>query len=352
MIDDTHGSLVLTELQKTKLVVPLAPFSSPLARPQLRYFDYLNFGRLTLSSPELAIRKHMAQQLETTFEGLPERLRGEVRRLLDGYSASTNDFFSLFYPFIWSFFFWLPKYGDGIELPNSAVRAHALSLFLHLWDDHLTDGQLSVDALRLHMRTVAWDTFEQDCREICRELKLDQQLIHQATGEYLNAIHVNDEVSNIEDYCERFVRQTALVRVVPALCCHWIGRSSSVLSLVSAIRDFAMSWRIIDDLADVDDDVLTNNYSAVWYSLDEAGRQHWEHCHALAREAGRHDEATFKSLVDRIKELGAADQLLMLARNHLFEAEAHCLREGWHGLTSQVRAMIERVPEKAMEPHS
>ena len=132
-------------------------FENPLTREQRRPFDHIKFGQLLFSEPEMAVRRRMNQGLfETLHRGLPAARHREAEALVRGYGNGFEDFFILFYPFVWSFLYWLPTSHRREALPIELVRAHGLSLFLHLWDDHLCDGQLPVDMLRLQIRTAVW----------------------------------------------------------------------------------------------------------------------------------------------------------------------------------------------------
>jgi hypothetical protein len=319
-------------------------FDSPLRARLRTVFSEIGFGAVTLDADIAALRRDLDGRLFATFDALPEPLLSEAHAILRAYSGGDGDFFRLFYVPIWSFLHWVPRALPGRLDPallGDARTAHALALFLHLWDDHLCDGQLSVDLLRLQMRTVAWGRCAEAMRRLCERAGCDPRLAEHHAGTYLSSLHRAPAANDADAYCDRFVRQIALWTVVPHALGHVSGGPTAAAALRRAVERFGVAWRLLDDVQDVHLDVLADTRSAVWIALDDAGRDAWALCGSRSRAAGEMEpeswsalcaaaRGTIRALLARIAaELGAAAEA---ARAGGWSALAHELDQCRTGL--------------------
>ena len=144
-------------------------FVSPLRIGRQTAFTPLRFGAVAPRPEIAALRRDLDDRLAAILSPLPAPLWREALSTLDRYAGSAGDFYSLFYVPVWSFLHWVPAAaGEPLDsaLLADARTAQALGLFLHLWDDHLCDGQLAVDLLRLQVRTQAWQTYLEAVRRM------------------------------------------------------------------------------------------------------------------------------------------------------------------------------------------
>src|SRR5438876_2059154 len=245
-------------------------------------FTAIGFGRVYTIQETAQLQRDLNSILDNTVGALPSSLAGKSAALLDVYSGGRKDFFSLFYVPIWSFLHWMfvDRPDASADLKNTARTAHAMSLFLHLWDDHLCDGQLEVDIARLQLRTIAWQRFTAAAYKLCNLVGQPSEVVDEHANEYLSSQSGSAKVADVDNYLQLFSRQIATWTLVPRLLDHWLGDAQNSNSLQNLIDLFAGCWRLVDDIQDINIDLLAGKRNAVWYQLDSAGRTRWEQCRA------------------------------------------------------------------------
>lgn len=303
-------------------------FQSPLLVTKHHEFTSIDFGQVTAAPEVIRLRQELNGCLTGLTRGLPEPLGEEARTILSSYSG--GDFFRLFYQPVWSFLHWV-HVGDQ-QLLAEAREAHALSLFLHLWDDHLTDGQLAPDLLRLQLRTKAWERYTALGRSLCLRAGADPGLVDHHVSEYLTALHRPTAVTDAGSYAERFRRQVAIWTLVPRLLGEAAGGPEAARALVQVVQEFAVAWRWIDDLQDVDQDLLEGKETAVWLELDGEGRRRWA---AAAASAG-----AWGALAESIRVSGCLERLLSFAAGRVRSAIRAAESQGWWGMAGELRQAL------------
>jgi hypothetical protein len=129
---------------------------SPLRLRRRTTFNAVRFGAIALAPEVAALRRDLANCLAAVLVRLPRAMWGEALSTVDRYAGGAGHFYELFHVPVWSFLHWVPAAAGASLDPAMLDHARAtqsLGLFLHLWDDHLCDGQLGVDPLRLQIRT-------------------------------------------------------------------------------------------------------------------------------------------------------------------------------------------------------
>lgn len=255
-------------------------FRSPLLRRRRDPLNQLRFGTPAPSPERESLRERLDASLRETVATLPRALQHEAAALLDGYGAGKLSFIGLFYPPSWSFSCERPL-ADAQRRLAERVQAHAL--LLHLWDDHLCDGQLAPDLVRLHLRTIAWQRFEADARALARARGRGEELVDAALERYFGsgAIHGQGqgrpEVGGLDAYLDRFRDEVAIWTLVPEL----IDEAPYPSPLSAAVEHFSVAWRLLDDIQDTHEDLLADHRSAVWWACDAELRELW----AASRDA-------------------------------------------------------------------
>jgi hypothetical protein len=298
------------------------PFSSPLLRRPGALFAGVDFGTVQRSAAIERLADRLQAALDSLAELLPPALKAEARALLDGYAGTGRRFIDLFYTPAWSFLHWA-KISDD----EAAVRAHALAWFLHLWDDHLSDGQLAPDLLRIHLRSLAWSEYATAAESLAGGSGASERmaaLVH----EYLESVHRPGPVIDLPGYCARFVRQMGIVRVVPNLA---VARGGELDSTINA---FTIAWRIVDDIQDAAADLVAGHRSALYYAMSEEGRRGWDRCAARSDRLDGPDPVALGLL--RPALTAAARALALEAAQLLAGGEMEARRCGWGGLALEL----------------
>ncbi|ASS76544.1 hypothetical protein CIG75_17305 [Tumebacillus algifaecis] len=310
------------------------PFENPPRTTRQLPFTGIEFGGVREAPPIAQLRGELNQHLFALTADLPEPLCAEAHQVLRGYSGGDGDFYRLFYTPIWSFLHWVPEASgqaaDAILL-QEAQKAHAMSLFLYLWDDHLSDHLLPVDLLRLQVRTLAWQSFASRSRSLCKRIGTNPSLPDWHANSYLASLHRPRHVLNLEDYCQQFQQQVSIWTVVPYLLGSVVGGDESASALARLIMNFAVAWRLLDDVQDIEHDLLRGTESAVWIELDPSGKELWAACHSQPQSA-----EAWAELVQHIQGSGCLQRLLHLIDCNLQTASATAAAQGWFGIVQEL----------------
>jgi hypothetical protein len=332
----------------TNATANLATFESPLRIKLHTEFTAIRFGSAQMTPEVARLRQVLNDILWETTLTLPEPLDSEARSILSGYAGGENDFYRLFYVPAWSFLHWVPALSHvpvQPELLKAARTGHAMSLFLHLWDDHLVDQQLPLDLLRLQLRTLAWQHFETASRWLCHEVGGEPNLFDQHARAYLTSLYHPTPVSDLNDYCRRFTHQIAIWTVVPQLLGHGLASPEAAAQLCRIINSFAIAWRLLDDVQDIHLDLLQGEITAVWLELDEQGRREWASCssHSIAR--GELDLESWAPLVEAMRRSGCLNRLLARIDEALCDASDAAAASGWSGLALELDQCRQGIPK-------
>ncbi len=316
-------------------------FTSPLASSGVSPFGALAFGTPALPPALLALRHTLQAQLNTSLARLPPVLQEEAQGIIAGYSGPSKDFFGLFYQPVWSFLHWVVATSAEPVSPSivdDACTAQALGLFLHLWDDHLCDGQLPTTQLTLQVRTDAWATYLAAASRLAQQVGASQAEVDWHVSTYLSAIHVAEPIDNLGDFCARFERQIAIWTLVPRLIGRTVSGTQAGEELATVLRAFCNAWRLMDDLQDVEDDVLAGVESAAWQVLDGPGRSAWSVCHAQSKALGHLHPESWALLLQRMHDTGCIAHLLAQTYGWLESAAQLAQANHWHQLADEIRA--------------
>lgn len=322
-------------------------FASPLRIKLQTEFTAIGFGRVAATPAVRRLRQELNDILFQLPVTLPAPLASEARAILSGYSGGDGDFYRLFYVPIWSWLHWAPAAARtplSEELLATARTAHALALFLHLWDDHLCDRQLAVDPLRLQVRTLAWEQFVAASQQLCARAGAHPHLVAAHTDEYLTSLQYPAPITDLDSYCARFARQIAIWTLTPRLLGGAGAGPAGSAALCDIVTGFAIAWRLLDDLQDTDEDLLRGAETAVWIELDEVGRTHWRACQAQSLAQGELALAEWRALAAALHTSGCLSRLLARIDAHLRDAACTATVQGWDGIARELEQCRQGLP--------
>lgn len=319
----------------------MTDFQSPLAVTHLSPYNALGFGVPALPDALLAVRSDLQARLHASFAHLPLAMQQEAQAIVQAYSGQADAFFRLFYQPVWSFLHWVMAQATP-AIPQAALddarTAQALGLFLHLWDDHLCDGQLATTQLTLQVRSDAWAAYRAAALRLAQHMGMPVSMVDEHTGTYLSAIHIPEAINNLDDFCARFERQIAIWTLVPRLIGPAIGGRPVGEDLAQLLKAFSNAWRVMDDVQDVEDDVLAGVESAVWQSLNAEGRHAWAQAHAQAKVLGQLEAQSWAALQSHLDASACIGKLLVVTYEWLDKAAAVAQKNQWPDLAREILA--------------
>lgn len=316
-------------------------FKSPLASSGVSPFGAWDFGVPVLPPALQALRHTLQVRLNASMARLPPAMQEEALGIIAAYSGPAPDFYGLYYQPVWSFLHWVVVAAAEpvpATIVDDAITTQAMALFLHLWDDHLCDGQLPTTQLSLQVRTDAWAAYLAAANRLALRVGAAQADVDGHVSTYLSAIHAAEPIDNLNDFCTRFERQIAIWTLVPRLIGRAVNGPQTGEALAAVLTAFCKAWRLMDDLQDVEDDVLAGVESAAWQVLDAPSRAAWAACHTLSKPLGHLHPESWALLQQRINEGGYIARLLALCCDWLDSAAALAQANHWQPLADEIRA--------------
>ena len=246
----------------------------------------LDFGTVNLSREEEAFRGELNREMLSLCEYLPKSMRTKaalflVEYLQASFSGGFN-FVNYFYAPAWSILFWLHRSCSDNRKPdpkymNDAKTGHTMAMFLHAFDDHLTDGQLPVTHLALLMRSQSWMIMNQAYKRLAKGVEKGAAIVRDLIDDYYSSIGKTDETESLEGYCKLFRKQMATWLIVPILLAKMICADDEYSrSIQSAYCSFGIAWRLLDDLQDIEKDMIKGVHSSIYVCLNEDLRGWWD----------------------------------------------------------------------------
>lgn len=303
-------------------------------------FSSLRFGEISENPAATALLGEMNRALFDMLRDLPGPLQGVAVILLQtnyaGFSLSggvTNFFGNLYYPPAYTILHHLESRGLPlpVEIRRAAVRTQAAAMFLHMFDDHLVDGQIPPDHLAIQLRTQVYLGFREGIGVLAGTDHSGQaaRMAEMLIDSYFAAVHrpvvagdtkqaeTREPRDRLQNYCDRFRDEMATWLVAPLLIAARCARDAADReSLVDGVRrayeSFGIAWRLLDDLRDWPEDFRAGQVSAVSQSLSDRGRDLW---HAPEKNETKliellQGESVFPRLFERIQtELDAAAKM-------------------------------------------
>jgi hypothetical protein len=252
----------------------------------LTYCSRVDFGIVNLSREQEAFRGELNGEMLSLCEYLPKSMRTEAALFLVKYlQASLSgglNFVNYFYAPAWSILFWLIRScPDNIKLEPKYVKGaktgHTMAMFLHAFDDHLTDGQLPVTHLALLMRSQSWMIMTRSYKRLAKGVEKGAAIVRDFINDYYSSIATSDATESLDCYCVFFRKQMATWLIVPILLARRICADEEFSrSIQAAYSSFGIAWRLLDDLQDIDKDMMKGAHSSIYVCLNEDLRGRWD----------------------------------------------------------------------------
>ena len=271
----------------------------------------IRFGAVRLTDGTEVFRRQMNQEMLALMRSLPSSRHTEAvvffMRHLRSPITPEFDFFRSYTAPIWSVLYWLeemPPADAGLtaEDRRNARTGHAMALFLHLFDDHLHDGQLPATHLSLLLRSQAWLRMQMALEQLAVGVTNGTRIIRGFIDDYYATIESSPPEDTLESYCDHFRRQMATGMNVPVLAASKMGFGDDFIrALQAAYGAVGIAWRLLDDWQDRETDLAAGCHSAIYYCLPAEMRLIWDQ-KQKRQNAGR--DATIRPAVfqDGIRE--------------------------------------------------
>jgi hypothetical protein len=252
----------------------------------LSFCSRVDFGSVNLSREEEIFRGELNREMLSFCQSLPKSMRTKATLFLMEYlHAPISDglnFVNYFYAPAWSILFWLhrscpykkkltPKY------LKDAKTSHTMAMFLHAFDDHLTDGQLPVSHLALLMRSQAWTIMNLAFESLAKKVEKGASIVSDFINDYYSSIGTSDATESLDSYCDSFRKQMATALIVPVLMALRMKPDEEFACCIRAIySSFGIAWRLLDDLQDIEKDMTNGIHSSLYACLPDEIRKGWD----------------------------------------------------------------------------
>ncbi|TGL36599.1 hypothetical protein EHQ52_01605 [Leptospira koniambonensis] len=316
-------------------------FFSPLTIEIPTIFSGIDFGSVERTNELRIFSDDLNSRILGLCEFLPRELRSDAKNWIRSYAKEGENFIDLFYIPVWSFLFRLgDKYRDIItpRILELSKFAHSISLFLHLWDDHLCDNQLKTDILKLQLRTQAWNSFGEGARKIANLFHIDESKIQEELFEYLVWMDPADDPIDFKEYSSIFTKQISIWTIVPKLWERALVDQDGIVkgSLSTFIQKFSMAWRYMDDLQDIHLDLMSRKKNSVWFLLDSEQKDLWIKCEKISIRKNELDLPSWEILQIDIKNSGAFSRLVDLIHSLLRDCIQICEQNHWEEMKVEI----------------
>jgi hypothetical protein len=252
----------------------------------LSFCSLVDFGPVNLSREEEAFRSELNREMVSFCRSLPRSVQTEAALFLLQYLRTSFggglNFVNYFYTPAWSILFWLHRSCPESKKPDpkyvkDAKTGHTMAMFLHAFDDHLSDGQLPVTHLALLMRSQSWIIMNRAFERLARGVKEGPAIVRDFIDYYYSSIGTSHGTESLDSYCDLFRRQMATWLIVPVLMAKRMDRYEEFVSSVQAVySSFGIAWRLLDDLQDIEKDMKKGTHSSLYACLPDEIRKGWD----------------------------------------------------------------------------
>lgn len=311
----------------------------------------LTFGAVRLAAEHQPLRNWLNRRIPTFCDRMPAALRDSALLAVQAHvtryrACHVAAFYDKYYPPAWTVIPFLAGSCGGVapSQVHDALSAQAAAMFLHLLDDHLTDGDIPIDNLFLQFRTEVWGEFREASGRLAGMDQEAKRTVESLVDLYFSRIHRPPDRPDLASYEEVFRGQAATWLIAPLLIAALAGYDTGQRRLIrSMYEEFCLAWRILDDLRDAIADAAADRPTAVFHLLPPEGRSVW-HNMALDPSDGERSDALLGVL--RSAAYPAAAQVI---HTHLATA-AHASDElDLAGLGGQYRALALPLEENMKE---
>jgi len=208
-------------------------------------------------------------------------------------------------------------------------------MFLHSLDDHLTDQQVPVSPLTLLLRTRAWAIMDRAFLGLAHGVPAGMRTVRCFLDDYYSSMQDSNGLKSLDNYCDLFRKQMALGMIAPTLLSmKMTGMSDFTRDLQIAYGSFGISWRLLDDIRDIDGDIEKGSHSAIYLCLPKKVRTHWNNNTVKSRAAAK--DCT-NAIVNHILEHNLIDKIKKRICAELQTAASIVEAYGLAGLARELR---------------
>ena len=252
----------------------------------LSFCSRVDFGIVPLSREEKSFRVELNREMLLLCENLPKSMQTKSALFFMKYLHASFDenlnFVKYFYTPAWSILFWLHRScPDNKRLSSkhmkNAKTGHIMAMFLHAFDDHLTDGQLSVTHMALLMRSLSWMIMNRAFERLAKGVERGPAIVRDYIDDYYSSIGTSEEMESLDSYCAFFTKQMATWLIVPVLMAKRMCSDDEFVRSVQAVySSFGIAWRLLDDLQDIENDMMKGIHSSIYTCLPDEIRKGWD----------------------------------------------------------------------------
>lgn len=314
----------------------------------LSFCSRVDFGTVNLSREEKAFRGELNRAMLSLCEYLPNSMRTAAALFLMKYLqvsfSSGLNFVNYFYAPAWSILFWLHRScADNRKLNPKYMKdakiAHTMAMFLHAFDDHLTDGQLPVTHLALLIRSQSWMIMNRAFERLTRGEEKAEAIVHEFIDDYYSSIEKSDESESLDGYCALFRKQMATWLIVPILLARRICADEEFAhSVEAAYSSFGIAWRLLDDLQDIEQDMIKGVHSSIYVYLNKDLRGWWD---KNTEEKKDQNNNCVETILSYILEEKVINTILDRACNELDSAASIADSCSMSGLAGEFRSLMK-----------
>ncbi|WP_210410048.1 hypothetical protein [Leptospira langatensis] len=243
----------------------------------------LEFGSKDSSDEEKDFCKLLNRSTLSLCYGLPTSLRTEAVLFLYKYSESSLiggfDFLRRYYGPSYSILYWINESAQALPWEDSwltlLLESHSCALLLHSLDDHLSDGSLKANHTILQLRTEAWTRYAQASKLFGKEIHGGVSILDEFIDRYFKTINDSSLLENLEAHLTRFRSQMATWSLQPYLLSRSYFSKDQAEVVLKMYESFGISWRLLDDYQDLQEDLENEEISSMTYFLPEGKRSEW-----------------------------------------------------------------------------
>jgi hypothetical protein len=319
----------------------------------LSFCSRIDFGVVELSREERAFQKEMSREMLSFCEYLPQSVRTTAVLFLMKYLHTSLkeglNFINYFYPPAWSILFWLARTCSANKtLPpkyvNDAKVGHIMAMFLHAFDDHLTDNQVPVSHQALLMRSQAWMIMCYSFNRLGKGLEKGRVIISEFINDYYSSIDSSLQFESLDSYCDYFRKQMATWLIAPVLLGIRISYNEEFVQTIKrAYSSFGIAWRLLDDIQDLENDMLQGIHSSLYIGLPANLRRQWDQ---IKNAKDEQDEGSFIKVLNYIQKTGLINKIRQRICLELESAAAESEICGLPGYAAELRFLSKPLKNK------
>jgi hypothetical protein len=339
VFDENYALNITVSLMSLSASIPVIPAQS--VKLTVAQCATVNFGKVTLNPAQARALAAMNRQIIDLCRTLPMPLRDSallaIQQHFTGFQLNNlMNFFTKFYVPSWSLIHWMQEASPTLSPAEleSAIGAQGIAYFLHMLDDHISDGQIPVSHLLLQLRTHAWMTFTTIAQKLVEPIATGETIIQTTLDRYFTGIHNPTVVNSSEAYANLFRQQLSTTLVIPLIVAHRTGQG--IVPLQSAYEEFCIAWRLLDDLRDCAEDTFSGQQSAIYHLLTPEYQALWHECQGKDETA-----AAWPILQEYLEQGGILQTLVEQTIERLRRAEAAAIVAGLPNYAAEMTALAQ-----------